>query len=442
MSNAALLYLFHHVFLPPKLPQRSDNGQEDRALLDRLIESVAEFRASAKTEHYKLWSTIHRCLRSFKSLHSTNKSLAKTSLKTALRGAEDGDLIVLHVDLQNSGVIIHKRDVGYVVETFEVSPRAADVLKAQGALEWNFPSRAVIIPPDTFENDTFQDSLAEFIEKASLEPVKQYAASALKAGSQAYESRDTTFPAIIGQLLITILEADGRKHTPILTRKRVRDDVCWNDGAEHPWRRSATWLVLRVAIQRSLCSMLGSQGTLYYKVFMCFLLSSLSNEFCMEASFPADMLAFARTKLARRIAKLEAQCGDGIPDGAETVQSLLLQHDRRFTSVLQTVNNRLDAEGRQLRIQDTKRIYKLPRRADHASTTLSLHHSRGIIHQVLNEVTSRRSRTRVQLPQRPSRLNRFTKWMRYMISRLVIGFLNLQWESRPCLANDAHERKC
>lgn len=273
--------------------------------------------------------------------------------------------------------------------TQEASPRAADVLAAQGSLEWDFPSRAVIIAPAAYENNEFQASVAEFLEKASLEPVKQYAAIALKAGSQAYESRDTASPAIIGQLLMAILEAFGHKHAPILTRKRVRDEVCWSDGAENPWRRSATWLVLRVAIQRWLCSLLGSQGVFHYKFFMCFFMSSICNQCCSEESFPAEKLAFIRVKLARRIAKLEAQDGSGGRTISELVRLLFDRHSRMFESTLQNVTKRLNDEGGRLRMRDTRQMYRLPKRADPDSTILSLHHSRHSLNRILTGTCSR-----------------------------------------------------
>lgn len=356
-------------------------------------------------------STIYRSLRTFNLLHSTSKSLSQPSLKTALRGAEDGDLIILHIALQNSGLVIQKREEGYVAETFEASPRAADVLAAQGALEWDFPSRAVVIPPVAFESSSFQDSLAEFLEKASLGPVKQYAAIALKAGSQAYESRDTTSPAIIGQLLMAILEAVGRKHETILTRKRVRDEVCWSDGAENPWRRSATWLVIRVAIQRWLCSLFGSQGIFHYKFFMCFLMSYICNAFTKDESFPADRLPLVRAKLARRIAKLETQHRSGDSNVSGLLRSLFARHDRHFDNTLRAVKKRLEDDGSRLQVHDIRRMYRLPKRADHESTILSLHHSRDTLNRILTEVFYGQSPIQLKLPQRQSRVSRFSTWV-------------------------------
>ncbi|KAL9002774.1 MAG: hypothetical protein Q9188_004316 [Gyalolechia gomerana] len=413
MVDSRLDYLFHHVFLPTQLPQRSDteSGQGDQALVELLLESLDTFRAANDHVYYQHWSTIHRSLRLFAQLHGKSKSLSRTSLKAAFRDAANGEILILHVALQNSGLVLQKRRTGYVVESFEASPPSSDVLAAQGALEWGFPSRAVVIPSHTFEEDSFQDALASFLEKASLETVKQYAATTLKAGSHAYESRDTTFPAIIGQLLISILEVSGRKHTPALTRKRVRDEVCWGDGAENPWRRSATWLVLRVSIQRTLCSLLGPHGILHYKFFMCFLMSSLCRRFSTQEAFPAERLDFARRKLARRVAKLEALGVAGSIEGSAVIQSLFLRNERYFMDTLRSLQNSLVYRGSQTRNHHTKKMYRLPKRADPESTVLSLRHGRATLHAILTDAYYGRPRAQLQLPLAQSRAARYSTWV-------------------------------
>lgn len=306
---------------------------------------------------------------------------------------------------------MHKRGTGYVVETFEASPRAANVLATSGALEWDFPSRAVLVTPEVFKSGPLQDCLAEFLEKASLEPVKQYAATALKAGSTAYESRDTANPAIVGQLLMNILEAIGARHMPILTRKRIRDEVCWSDSAENPWRRSPAWLVLRVGIQRSLCTFFGDQGIFHYKSFMCFFMCSLCTEFCEERHLSADRLAFARAKLARRVAKLESQSHSGNLDVPAIIRSMLIRHERRFTTVLQTIGKRLDEEASRFRVQHTRSFRRLPKRADAESTVLSLHNGHEALNRILGEATCGHSPVPLHLPQRQSKAKRFSTWM-------------------------------
>lgn len=253
MADRALDYLFHHLFLPPRVPHTSDNQLlGDRAILEQLVQSAAQFRDIGDPRFYSQWSTLCRTLQAFATMHR-NGSLSKLALRSSFCDLKDGDIIILHVAVQNSGLILRKVTNQYVIESFEASPPASKVLEATTALQWDFPSQAIAIPSTAFEDPLFQSSLAEFIERASVEPVKQFAATSLKAGAMAFESRDTASPAIIGQLLMAILEANGHKQNAKLTRKRVHDEVCWGDGAENPWRRSAAWLVLRVGMQRWVC---------------------------------------------------------------------------------------------------------------------------------------------------------------------------------------------
>lgn len=245
-------------------------------------------------------------------------------------------------------------------------------------------------------------------EPGASEAVRCYHA---QSRANAYESRDTPLPAIIGQLLITILEVPGRKHTPTLTRKRIRDEVCWSDGAENPWRRSATWLVLRVSIQRALCSLLGPQGILHYKFFMCSLISSLCRQFSIHQSFPAHWLDIARTKLARRMAKLEAQGNASSSEVSAVIHSLCVRIEGDVSHNLRSLQTILDKRGFWTRNHHTKKMYKLPKRADPESMLLSLRHSRPTLHAILTEVYYGPPRVQVQLPQGQSRVTRYSTWV-------------------------------
>ena len=153
MADRTLDFLFNHVFLPPQLPHRDDqqNGVGDRALVEYLTEFCLRFRDLNNTEHYTQWSTILRTLRTFATLHRSNKSLSKNALSRAFHDVRDGAIVILHVAMQNSALIIRKVIDDYVVESFEASPRAAEVLAAEKSLEWDFPSRAVAVPSAIFE---------------------------------------------------------------------------------------------------------------------------------------------------------------------------------------------------------------------------------------------------------------------------------------------------
>ena len=405
MADRTLDFLFNHVFLPPKLPHRDDNqkggGRGDESLVEQLTEYCRLFRDLNPAQHYQQWSTILRTLRTFGTMHRNTKSLSVNALKSAFSDARGGSIIILHVAMQNSGLIIRKVAGEYIIESFEASPRSAEVLAAEKSLRWDFPSRAVAVPSAEFEEASFQTCLAEFLEKASVEPVKRFAAVALKAGSNASESRDTVTPAVVGQLLMSILLANGRNQTATLSRKRVRDDVCWSDGAENPWRRSATWLVLRVGIQRSLCFLLGGDlGLLHYKFFMAFVHSTLSERICAETSSLPDRLAHARTKLARRVAKLQHQKDISTPQAIRSIDSLFSTYGGEFSKTLRTLNDRLNHDWGLVRYRTTKRISPLPRRADTDSTVLSLIHSRGFLQRILEEALFVQPRSEIHLGER------------------------------------------
>ena len=189
-------------------------------------------------------------------------------------------------------------------EAFEASPTSKDVLAAPNSLEWDFPGCAAAIPLETYSNSSFQHELATFLEQASSESIKQFAARALKNGTTTFEVRDTVDPCMITQMLMTLLEANGSRVSPTILRKRVRDEVYWFKGAWKPWRRSPFWLVLRVAIQRHLSIVLGGgAGRLLYKFLVCMMLATLLNDSLQ--SLPLDLTMFLKAKLCRRLVKLE-----------------------------------------------------------------------------------------------------------------------------------------
>lgn len=198
-----------------------------------------------------------------------------------------------------------------IFEALEVSALSEKVLAAENALQWDFPGCAVAIPYSEFANSSFQENLAAFLEQASTESVKRFAAQAYKAGSSVYESRHTVDPSLITQMLMTLLEVHGHQTLPPPLRKRVRDDVCWTSGAEKPWRRSGYWLLLRVALGRYLCTLHGDEaGRAHYKFLMCLVLARLINEILEHLSPELfELLAFLNAKLTRRIVKLEVDKG-------------------------------------------------------------------------------------------------------------------------------------
>ncbi|KAL2779878.1 hypothetical protein BJX66DRAFT_345994 [Aspergillus keveii] len=231
----------------------------------------------------------------------------KRVLLQGWRDLDTGDASIVFVGQQNACILIQKPpgdNTRVNFEAFQASPEAGPVLAAKGALLWDFPGLAVVLPASSFETSDFQENLASFLEQASLEPVNEFEAKAHKAGVEVIETRDTTNPALITQFLMTLLESRGERLSVPLLRKRVRDDVCW-DNAELPWRRSPFWLALRVCMQRLLSRMGTAMGRVLYKSLMCALMGQLLED--CHGNLPPECCYMLKAKLCRRLAKLEIE---------------------------------------------------------------------------------------------------------------------------------------
>ena len=61
LSVEATLYLFHHIMLPPELPQESDwKAEYEDALLDTTIEVFRTFAETVRTEQLQVARYVHR----------------------------------------------------------------------------------------------------------------------------------------------------------------------------------------------------------------------------------------------------------------------------------------------------------------------------------------------------------------------------------------------
>jgi len=245
-----------------------------------------------------------------------------------------------------------------VFEAFETSATCEAVLAAQNALKWDFPGCAVRVRHEDFSNHSFQEQLASTLEKASTEYIQKYAPVTYKAGAPLREIRDTSDPALITGMLMALLEGIGSVNTVKLLQKRVRDTVSFRD-AYKPWRRSAFYLVVRVAIQRHLYELLGHDlGGVYYKTIMCVLVRDLLNDAHAQLSYEASHNL--RQKLGQRLAKLEVLQSRGS-------NAVKITHEQLFKGLWTTFNDTLGYVSRFLanrwkayRMSSERKIPELP----------------------------------------------------------------------------------
>ena len=418
--------LVHHIALPPQLPQQQERLSTLNKIQDALLDHLLAATNILDALHLGTpWHCIRRSIQTCKTINSGG-TINKTALLAAFRELENGsdEVLILHVAEQNAAVLIRREYVFHhhsppptshqsgsniifssvkrdnvIFEAFETSPLSDKVLAAKGPLEWDFPGCAVTLPLLTFSIPTFQNELAVFLSQASTESIKRFAARANKAGVSVFESRDTVNPELITSMLMTLLEANGARSFPSLLRKHVRDDVCWSEGAQKPWRRCPFWLVVRVAIQRHLSTLIGDEaGRLQYKLLMCQVLADLLEEGSGK-QLDIELLSFLNSKLCRRIAKLEVDKQRAHTKIQAVYESMFSALQPFFEKVTTIAVSQIETAWSGFKKDNQRPILTFPRRSDPRHLRLSLLNSANHIdgtlsawiydHQRLHSTTAR-----------------------------------------------------
>ncbi|TGO44474.1 hypothetical protein BCON_0512g00030 [Botryotinia convoluta] len=376
--------VFNHLVLPPKLPEHQDIDLEsiEQDILLRLIHACGTMCNFTHQPFGETWTSVCNSLRI--CLNVNRDGLDKASMLQEFCNLQRNVILILYVVEQNAALLVRRhvydnKDT-VIFEVFEASPSSEHVLATQNALQWVFPGRAVSIPFDEFLKESFQDSLASFIEQASTESLSRFVARSDKAEVSVVEARGTTDPALIVQMLMPLLEAIGSSVEVPRLRKRVRDDVNFNN-TEFPWRRLPFWLVLRVATQRQLFLDLGIKyGKICYKFLICIVLAQLLGDCASQLS--PEMIVILRAKLCRRLAKLEMDkarvCCDSVV------------HKHFFDSInkmlKRTINestDKIESAWAHFKTTVTRSIPLLPTYADEKALHISLPNSRGYLCNLL-----------------------------------------------------------
>ncbi|KAF8970976.1 hypothetical protein BDZ97DRAFT_1901937 [Flammula alnicola] len=358
-SMEDLLYMLNHVFLPPKLPQEDDTmAHRDVALCGFAYNASREFVRFLSQSQQQQWSSISKML---KTLLETTRDLDKDVLVKDILRLGDGEVLVFHIHAQNAALILRRLRDTMIFEAFEVSPTPEAIMGAEGKLICSYPGPAVEIPLYVARDLSFVEQLVSFLVHMDVDRLDAEAMTT-KAGSKVPETRGTTHPRYITQLLIMILYGMGKEAKVNRITKRIADDVCW-DNARNPWRRSSLWLVLRVAIQTTA----NSRET--YKAFMVFLQVELLRLF-LDHDLPSELLHAARVKTSRRVHKL----------GASASPRLL----QEVKAVSRAIEQRLQARwSEEQRLQAVSPSYTPHSPAIQKDTTITLLESRAYLMKIM-----------------------------------------------------------
>ncbi|KAH8590942.1 hypothetical protein B0O99DRAFT_690999 [Bisporella sp. PMI_857] len=386
---ALLESVFNHLVLPPKLPGQRDTdlGGVEQSILARLMRTCGALENLTGEKFSETWASVRYSLRI--CLNLNRGRLEKASLIQEFCNLQRNGLLILYVVEQNAALLVrrHINDGANTVifEVFEASASSEDVLAAENALQWDFPGRAVEVNFDEFCKESFRESLATFLEQASIESLMRFGARSIKAKVSVLEVRDTTDPALITQMLMPLLEAVGSSVEVPRLRKRVRDDVNIQN-TETPWRRLPLWLVLRVAIQRQLCLALGNEpGRAHYKFFICTVLAQLLED-CTGHLTP-ELTLILRAKLCRRLAKLEME-KTRVCLASPVYSQLFSSVGPTLKSIIEKTAAQVEPAWANFKATIERPVPRLPPHADEQALKLSLPNSKQYLYSLLAPTAS------------------------------------------------------
>ncbi|KAH8801965.1 hypothetical protein DL96DRAFT_1774481, partial [Flagelloscypha sp. PMI_526] len=393
-----LEYSVNHVFMPLRLPQKSDQPEEDfsldHALARAYSASATQFRRAAKQTLGDLkalggrstWNAALRMLREFAQMHSSHPFTPDDMKNRLTRLAS----LPLFIRKQNSGLIFRVVGTNVLVEAFTASLPNEEVMACNGRIIRSLPEVTVAFPTAYLRQDEFVSQLSSVLAQLNSEDIEGSKTHVIKAGTSVEEPRSPpSSKYILDWLMVTLsaLEPTTSPHTRSIT-KRTADDVLW-DSAYLPWRRSALWFVLKLALELAV----GRDG---YKVFTAYFVTELLHK-AVQHNLNDELIYLMQGKVARRAVKIEK--GQGLPefvrsffDKVNTLASGLLT--KRWESFRPELDNPIPA------------VKWSPATLDHvADTVLTLPHA----HQYLHEAFSRPVSIQPRLNHEPKHVLRLQR---------------------------------
>ncbi|KAM0718943.1 hypothetical protein Q7P37_006015 [Cladosporium fusiforme] len=293
--------VYHHVFLPPQLPQESDEESAINSDLLRItLDALKQLPDSSPPATTRAITAMEN-LRDINSLPQT--AVSEKDLCRILTTLADGQSAPVHIGCQNAAVLATRNKHTLVFEAFEFSPRNAQVLSTKGRLIRHFPGVTIAIDARQNECPPPVSVIAHTLSTMSSEYVARMQPQSYKAGMKHEEHRDTGDPALATELFMAFLRGFGRPCPTGGVSKNTRDEVLWLK-ADSPWRRSSMWLMIRVVLQLVFKRLPGGGDTLFKKT-MVFIMSTIL-ESAVKLSFPNDALYSMSAKIDRRLHKLHA----------------------------------------------------------------------------------------------------------------------------------------
>ncbi|KAJ6126300.1 hypothetical protein N7471_010793 [Penicillium samsonianum] len=320
MTLEETLYLFRHIFLPPEVPQAEDyNVQQEHRLLESVVDALRRFSDYVPTADTTIVRKATEMVSRLRKAYSPHGDVDEKQLEMSLAELPiRGGFLPIHVREQNAGILLYWHNDAIHIESFELSARNEAVTITVGRLRRAFPGPTMVMNRATFEEPGFRAFMAQTVSRMSHQPVAGTKPRVKKAGQEHDETRDTTHPKMVTELLMSTLRPRCTDIASVQIQKNTREEVMWRD-CQSPWRRSALWLLVRVTLQL-VFRRLSTEGSLddLYKQFMVFFMTSIVDR--ASIAIPSENLFLMNAKIVRRLLKLDLAV---VPAWFTSVQEIL-----------------------------------------------------------------------------------------------------------------------
>ncbi|KAF4469857.1 hypothetical protein FALBO_3237 [Fusarium albosuccineum] len=306
ITRQRLDYLYHHLFLPPKLPGDDDSSVSNDTLLISFVQrALRQFLAESCSEYH---AAVKVCISMMERMQASRSYLGHLDedrmKETFQKLSPSAPVALFYIVAQNAGLLVFRKlDNSVCFETFELSPTNTAAMSTRGRLIRKFPATATEVSRRDFEDNEFQSAVINTIITMSLQTVSEMQTKAKKAKQDHDEERETTDPRIVTELLMSILQGGGKPVTVTGISKNTREEISWRDS-KLTWRRSPLWLLIRVGLQLTM-TRFAVDSVDIYKPFMAYLMAQVL-KIANSQPAPSDVLHTMRTKVAGRLHKLES----------------------------------------------------------------------------------------------------------------------------------------
>lgn len=330
----------HHVFLPPQLPQESEEySNVNFDLLSVITNALGQLP-------HPISPAVNCAITAIKNLASINSlrdaSISESNLSRILNALETGDCAPIFVGSQNAAILVTRTSDELVFEAFELSPSNSALLSTKGRLIRKFPAISVAVDIGVHQTSDLAPVISQTLSTMSSECVTGMQPETSKSGIKHEEFRDTTNPAVVTDLFFGFLKGIGKPTKVSAITKNTRDEVLWKDALA-PWRRSPMWLLIRVVLHLVI-QRLSPAAEQEYKKVMVFLMSHLL-EAATELAFPSDALHAMSAKITRRLHKLRVS---GVPDSDEMLAKAEI--------ILRTTSAKVSLDWQEIQNQDIQAL--------------------------------------------------------------------------------------